>query len=127
MKKRNQILSPTTTLMCAAAFVVDSAAGANVVRLGTLTIGPVVALYASASKKWLYALAPLCLWWAWWPVHFSVDNRGGRSATKQYFDPLLEALDKRQLESGVARVEVIPVLTHSEAWFVGAHTPMARG
>lgn len=113
--------------MCAAAFAIDSAAGANVVRLGTMAIGPAVALYAVGAKKWLVVLAVLSVWWAWWPVHFSANDRGDVSATPAFYRPLLDALDARQASSGVERVEVLPVLTHTEAWVVAQHTPIARG
>ena len=134
VRKRNAVTIGLAlfAIVCAVAFVVDSAAGANVVRLGTMTIGPVVALYLGDNKtgiatRWLVVFVPLCLWWAWWPVHFSTDNRHDRSATPQYFAPLLDALAKREAVHGFERIEVVPVLTHSEAWQVGGQRPIARG
>jgi hypothetical protein len=130
MIRRRTVVSTGAVLFavaCVLAFVIPTAAGSNVVRLGTMTIGPALAVSIPDRKRTLALLAPILLVWSWWPAHFSWDHRNDRSANAEYYDPLINVLSVRQSKVGFERVEVVPVATHMEAVRIGARFGIARG
>jgi hypothetical protein len=117
------------------AFVVPSAVGGNVDRLGALAAGP-LALCAllDAEPRWRHVLAlvliaPLFYWQVNAPLTDFVSTLGNRATSASYYDPLLGEL--RTLGVGYgrrpARIEVVPTVDHWEARYVAPAVMMARG
>ncbi len=113
-------------LGCAAAFVLDTPAGGNVVRLGALAAGPVAALVLWPRRRTaLLLLAPFLLWWQWSAAVRDVSTASGDpSVHAAYYAPLLAELHR--LGAGAdgahagARVEIPFTRLHWEArWVAG--------
>jgi hypothetical protein len=128
-------------LGCAAAFVLDTPAGGNVVRLGALAAGPVAALVLWPRRRTaLLLLAPFLLWWQWSAAVRDVRTASGDpSVHAAYYAPLLAELHRRGAgpdgRFAGARVEVPFTRLHWEARWVAGGTggasgqpvPLARG
>jgi hypothetical protein len=117
-------------LGCAAAFLIDTPLGGNVVRLGALSAGPVAALVLWPSRKLALALlAPFALWWQW---NAAVDDvrtaSDDPSVHAAYYAPLLAELERRGADGGASgRVEIPFTRLHWEARHVAPEIPLARG
>jgi hypothetical protein len=130
----------TGALLYAAALVgsylIATAVGGNVDRLGALAAGPLAAcVLAGASgidrrARLLLVLAPALLYWqANAPVADFVAGASDPSVHRSYFAPLLGEM--RALGAGYAgrpaRIEVAPSVDHWEARWVAPHVMLARG
>jgi hypothetical protein len=136
---RDQPLLRTGLLLYAlaliGAYVVPSAVGGNVDRLGALLAGPllVCALAGRASQRrtWaLIALAPLLLYWQLRaPISDYVSAASDPAAPSSYYAPLLSELRRLHVGYGAtpARIEVVPTRNHMEARWVAGHVAIARG
>jgi hypothetical protein len=136
---RDQRLLRTGVLLYAlaliGAYVMPSAVGGNVDRLGALFAGPLLvcalAVHASRRHTWaLIAIAPLLLYWQLRaPISDYVSAASDPAAPSSYYAPLLAEL--RQLHIGYgarpARIEVVPTRNHMEARWVAGRVAIARG
>jgi hypothetical protein len=114
-------------LACTAAFVIDSPMGGNVVRLGGLFGGPLLAcLIWRRRPLYLAALALPLLYWQWnAPVRDWIRAHGDPSIEASYYRPLLGFLDTRGGDP--FRVEIPFTANHWESARVAPHYPLARG
>ncbi len=117
------------------AFLVPSAVGGNVDRLGALATGP-LALCAllDASPRWRHVLAlvliaPLFYWQVNAPVTDFVSTLGNRATSASFYEPLLAELRTLGVGYGrrAARIEVVPTVDHWEARYVAPAVMIARG
>jgi hypothetical protein len=130
----------TGALLYAAAligsYLIATAVGGNVDRLGALVAGPLAAcLLAGASgierrARLLLVLAPALIYWqANAPVADFVAGASDPSVHESYFAPLLGEM--QALGAGYAgrpaRIEVLPSVDHWEARWVAPHVMLARG
>jgi hypothetical protein len=115
-------------------YLVPSAVGGNVDRLGAQTAGPVAALVLVGASRWrrrvLLALAPFLLYWqATAPVTDFASTLSNPSVDASYYTPLLGEL--RSLGIGYdarpARIEVVATADHWEARYLAPHVMIARG
>ena len=110
------------------AFVVPSAIGANVTRLGISFGGALVVTLAVEQRRGrallLAAAIPLALA-QWVPARQALLGEGNPSMQVAYFKPLLGYLSG--VERPLGRVEVVPTATHWEAADVAPFFPLARG
>jgi hypothetical protein len=115
-------------------YVIPTAVGGNVDRLGALVAGPIAAcVLAGRSAGWrrgLLAFAPLLLYWqANAAVADFFSGAGDPAVHASYYAPLLAEL--RALGVGYsprpARIEAVPTRDHWEARFLAPHIPIARG
>ena len=115
--------------LCTALFVIDTAVGGNVTRLGALLAAPLFALGAWGRRPaWVVALAlaPL-IYWQWVaPVRDLVDAVGEPSVEAAYYDPLLEEIERRAPDEPF-RVQVPPTRNRWEAVYVAERFPIGRG
>jgi hypothetical protein len=139
------------------AYVVPSAVGGNVDRLGALIAGPVLAcaLVGGAlaggpgdepsarawpgiprrrARAWravaLTALAPLLLYWQLRaPIADYASAASDPASPASYYSPLLAELRRLHVGYGArpARVEVVPTRNHMEARWVADRAMIARG
>lgn len=118
-----------------ASFVLSTPMGGNVNRLGTLLLGPLLLCALTAepltrdfSKRVaLVLLLPLIAWWQVGPVVRDLELvHDEPSVTQAFYEPLAEALEPR-LERQIARVEVVPVVSHWESARAAPELPLARG
>jgi hypothetical protein len=132
----------TGTLLYALAllgsYVVPSAVGGNVDRLGALLAGPVLACVLTARHpRLLLLLAPLFLYWQLnAPLTDFASAASDPAVNASYYTPLLGEL--RTLGVGYegppgrsptrpARIEVVPSADHGEARWMAPHVMLARG
>jgi hypothetical protein len=116
-----------------AAFVVPSAIGGNIGRLGD-----VLALPLAVGMLWPRArlgravilplvAVPLVLS-QWGPAWGAMTSGGGQPSTHQaFFAPLVAELTKLQAGQTAARIEVVPTKFHWESVYVAPVMPLARG
>lgn len=131
------------------AYLIPTAVGGNVDRLGSLVAGPVLAcaLAGRSSTRadgaggrspraplWraraLIALAPLLLYWQFRaPIADFASAASDRSSSASYYTPLLAELRRLGVGYGArpARVEVLPTRDHAEARWMAVHVMIARG
>jgi hypothetical protein len=113
------------------AYVVPSAVGGNVDRLGALLAGPILACVLTARHpRLLLGLAPLFLYWQLnAPLADFASAASDPAVNASYYTPLLGEL--RTLGVGYterpARVEVVPTTDHGEARWMAPHVMLARG
>jgi hypothetical protein len=118
------------------AYLLPTAVGGNVNRLGALVGAPLVAcLLAGESRlgrrpRLLLALAPLLLYWQVnAPIADFASASSDPAVQASYYAPLLGEL--RALHVGYsarpARVEVVPTVNHWEARWVAPQVMIARG
>jgi len=114
-------------LACVAAYVVATPVGGNVVRLGALCGGPVLAL--ALWRRRMVALALVALPLLWWQWSAAIDDvrtaSGDPSVGASYYAPLLAAIDRGGGMPG--RIEIPFTRLHWEARWVAPHVPLARG
>jgi hypothetical protein len=115
-------------LACIGAFVIDSPMGGNVVRLGGLFGGPLLAcLIWRRRPLYLAALALPLLYWQWnAPVRDWIRAHGDPAIEASYYRPLLGFLDT-QRGADPFRVEIPFTANHWESARVAPHVPLARG
>ena len=109
------------------AYIVPSSLGDNVVRLGTLFAGPLVALHLAGRRRWLLALlaVPL-LYYQWWDTARELDRSVGNPAAEEsFYAPLVAELERRA--TGPVRIEIPPTLDRGEARWVAPRFPLAGG
>jgi hypothetical protein len=114
-------------LAMVASFVLETPMGGNVVRLGALFAGPVVAaLLWRRSRRTVYLLALPLLYWQWVaPVDDWVRAAGDASVHERYYDGLLGFF---AAQGGAPfRVEIPFTDNHWESRWVAPHVPLARG
>ena len=111
----------------AVSFVVPSAMGSNVTRLGALFLGPLVVLATGPARRHVAALAValLALWQWWGPVTETLRAADSPNGTAGYYQPLLDFLGGQRPADW--RVEVVPTATRWESVYVASRFLMARG
>ncbi len=139
MPPEQRMLRNGTLLYAAAllgAYVLPSALGGNVSRLGALFAGPLAAcaLAGLPPRTWraraLLVLAPFLLYWqAKAPLSDFAAAHDDPSVQLAYSAPLLSELRVLGLGYGArpARIEVVPPATHWEARWIAARIMIARG
>jgi hypothetical protein len=112
-----------------ASFAVDTPMGANIVRLGALFAGPVLACALWGRRPLLLAaLALPLLWWQWAAaITDTADAAGDGSVHASYYAPLLRELRARAGAAPTARLEIPFTHNHWETRWVAPHVPLARG
>jgi hypothetical protein len=116
------------TLALILAYMLPSAVGANVTRLGACFGVAIVVMLAPDARPGrvllLTAAVPLALaqWIPAWPA---LLGDGNASTDAAYFRPLLSYL--RRADHPLARAEVVPTALHWEAAYVAPYFPLARG
>jgi hypothetical protein len=113
----------------AIAYVVPTALGGNVTRLGALFAGPVLALVLWPRGR-LVVIAvsiPLLYWQLVGPVRDVAKSDGEPSTERAFYEPLLGELERLQVDKRPFRVEVPPTVNRWEADYVAAEFPLARG
>jgi hypothetical protein len=111
-----------------AAYLISSPMGGNVVRLGGLFGGPLLACLIWRRRPWvLAALAIPLLYWQWnAPVRDWIRAHDDPSVEASYYRPLLKFLDAHAA-GGPFRVEIPFTANHWESAHVAPHYPLARG
>jgi hypothetical protein len=111
-----------------AAYVIPSPMGGNVVRLGGLLGGPLLACLIWRRRPLiLAALALPLLYWQWnAPVRDWIRAHGDPSTSVAYYRPLLTFLDGRT-HGEPFRIEIPFTANHWESARVSPHYPLARG
>jgi hypothetical protein len=137
--KRTRVLKIGAALYALAllgSYVLSTAVGGNVDRLGALATGPIAAcvLAGGPLRSWrtraLIVLAPALLYWqANAPVADFAAAANDPAVHASYYAPLLGEL--RALDVGYAarpaRIEVVATADHWEARWLGPHVMLARG
>jgi hypothetical protein len=112
---------------CVAAYVLATPVGGNVVRLGALCGGPVLAL--ALWRRRMVALALVALPLLWWQWSAAIDDvrvaSGDPSVGAAYYAPLLAAVAREGGPPG--RIEIPFTRLHWEARWVAPQVPLARG
>jgi hypothetical protein len=114
-------------LVAVGSFVVPTALGGNVSRLGQYVAGPLLACALLPRRRVaLGILAIPLLVWQWFPA---VDGiafaRTDPSTRVAYYRPLLAYLEHQSATIG--RVEIPSTYRHWEAAYAAPHVPLARG
>lgn len=117
-----------------AAYLLPSAVGGNVDRLGALLAGPIAACVLAGDsrvrRRVLVVLAPFLLYWqANAPVADFSAASSDPAVDAPYYAPLLGELRSLGVGYGAhpARIEVVPTVDHWEARFLAPHAMIARG
>ena len=115
-------------LATVAAYVITSPMGGNVVRLGGLFGGPLLACLIWRRRPFvLAALALPLLYWQWnAPVRDWVRAHGDPSIEAAYYAPLLGFLNGAA-DGTPFRIEIPFTANHWESTRVAPHYPLARG
>jgi hypothetical protein len=117
-----------------AAYLIPTAVGANVDRLGALAAGPVAACVligrSPLRRRLFLLLAPFLLYWQVnAPISDFASTISNPSVNASYYTPLLEEL--RALGLGYsahpARIEVVPTRDHWEAVQLAGNIAIGRG
>jgi hypothetical protein len=110
-----------------ASFALATPMGGNVVRLGALFAGPVLAaLVWRTNRRALALLALPLVYWQWVaPVDDAARANDDASVHERYYDGLLGFLGTR--EGGPFRLEIPFTDNHWESRWVAPHVPLARG
>jgi hypothetical protein len=110
-----------------ASFAVSTPMGGNVVRLGALFAGPVLAaLVWRTNRRALALLALPLVYWQWVaPIDDWARAAGDPSVHERYYDGLLAFLDAQR--GGPFRIEIPFTDNHWESRWVAPHVPLARG
>jgi len=111
---------------CVADFVVPSALGGNIDRLGeTLGLPLAVCILWPARRVVLGALAIPLILINWGPAWSAVANRTNPSSKAQFFAPVVAYVQAHDTPLG--RVEIVPTAAHWEAAYAAPSVPLARG
>jgi hypothetical protein len=110
-----------------ASFALSTPMGGNVVRLGALFAGPVLAALVWRSNRRALALLALpLLYWQWVaPVDDWARAAGDPSVHERYYAGLLDFLGAQR--GGPFRVEIPFTDNHWESRWVAPRVPLARG
>jgi hypothetical protein len=115
-------------------YLLPTAVGGNVDRLGAQAAGPVAALALVGASRWrrrlLLVLAPFLLYWqATAPVTDFASTLSNPSVNASYYAPLVGELHALGVgyDARPARIEVVATADHWEARYVAAHVMIARG
>jgi hypothetical protein len=110
-------------------FLVATPMGGNVVRLGALFAGPVVAaLLWSRDRRALALIALPLIYWQWVaPVDDWIRSNDDPSVHRTYYTGVLSFLDRQQQREGPFRVEIPFTDNHWEARWVAPQVSLARG
>jgi hypothetical protein len=110
-----------------ASFALATPMGGNIVRLGALFAGPVVAALAwRTNRRALAVLALPLLYWQWVaPVDDWARAAGDASVHERYYTGLLGFLGAQR--GGPFRLEIPFTDNHWESRWVATHVPLARG
>ncbi len=110
-----------------ASFALATPMGGNIVRLGALFAGPVLAaLVWRTNRRALALLALPLVYWQWVaPVDDWARAAGDASVHERYYDGLLAFLGAQP--GGPFRVEIPFTDNHWESRWVPPHVPLARG
>ena len=110
-----------------ASFALSTPMGGNVVRLGALFAGPVLAaLVWRSNRRALAVLALPLLYWQWVaPVDDWARAAGDPSVHEHYYAGLLRFLGAQR--GGPFRLEIPFTDNHWESRWVAPHVPLARG
>jgi hypothetical protein len=115
-------------------YLLPTAVGGNVDRLGAAVAGPVAAcVLVGASRqrrRLLIVLAPFLLYWqATAPVTDFASTLSNPSVNASYYAPLLGELRALGVGYGArpARIEVVATADHWEARYLAPHVMIARG
>ena len=116
-------------------YLLPSAVGGNVDRLGALSAGPVAALRARRAPRAgaaaaLLVLAPFLLYWQVnAPVADFASTVSNPSLDASFYAPLAGELHRLGVGYGArpARIEVVATADHWEARFVAPQVMLARG
>ncbi len=108
-------------------YVVPSALGGNVSRLGQYVAGPLLACALLPRRRWLLgALAVPLLVWQWYPA---VDGiafaRTDPSTRRSYYTPVVSFLSAQA--GPIGRVEIPSTYRHWEAAYAAPKLTLARG
>ena len=104
-------------------FAMPNPVGSIVERLGSLVAGPMVLLFWRPRLPTLVAIVALVSAWQIRPLSFAWSDRHP-SYDAAFFLPAAEFLGS---QSGVFRVEAVPLRSHAEADFLARSFPLARG
>jgi hypothetical protein len=110
-----------------ASFALATPMGGNIVRLGALFAGPVLAaLVWRTNRRALALLALPLVYWQWVaPVDDWARAAGDASVHERYYDGLLGFLGAQR--GGPFRLEIPFTDNHWESRWVAPHVPLARG
>jgi hypothetical protein len=131
LDRRDRVLRVGVALYGAltiASYLIPTALGVNVTRLATSAgLGFVICLPArSVRSRVLLAAALVVLFLGqWMPARGALLGWRNPATTAAYFRPLLDYLVPR--DHPLARVEVVPLSTHWESYYVALRLPLARG
>ncbi len=116
-------------LVVIASYVLDTPMGGNVMRLGALAAGPLLAcLLYSRDRRVLALLALPFLYWQWIaPADDWVRAAEDRSVHPGYYEGLNGFLRGRREAVGPFRVEIPFTDNHWESRWVAPVAPLARG
>jgi hypothetical protein len=111
-----------------AAYVIASPMGGNIVRLGALFGGPLLACLIWRRRPLTLALLAIpLLYWQWnAPVRDWIRANDDPSVQAAYYKPLLTFLDDHR-SAGPFRIEIPFTANHWESDRVAPHYPLARG
>jgi hypothetical protein len=111
----------------AASFVLPSAVGGNISRLGECIGAPLLAcLLWPDRRRWLLAIALPIATLQWGPATSTFFSNGANpSSDAVYFQPVIRFLQQHSNPAG--RVEIVPTQLHWEAADVAPYVPLARG
>jgi hypothetical protein len=111
------------------AFIVPTALGGNVTRLGALFAGPVLALVLWPRGRLVVVAVsiPLLYWQLVAPVRDVRKASGDPSTEASFYAPLVGELDRLWTRGGPFRTEVTPTKNRWEADYVARDFPIARG
>jgi hypothetical protein len=112
----------------AGAFLIASPMGGNATRMGSLLLGPVLALALWRRQRFVLALlAPFIIYWQWSPVVRDLETVSAQpSVHPSYYAPLRDYL-RGATRAQEYRVEVLPEVHHWEAAYVPRGIYIARG
>lgn len=110
------------------AFLIDSPMGGNATRMGSLLLGPALAVGLWRHQRFaLVLLAPLLVYWQWSPVVRDLEEVHAQpSVEADYYAPLRDFL-RGATRQEKHRVEVLPAAHHWEAAHVPRGIYLARG
>ena len=115
-------------------YLIPTAVGGNVDRLGALVAGPVAAcVLAGRSRSRLRALIVLTPFLFYWqataPVTDFASTLSNESVNASFYEPLMDELHTLGIGYGArpARIEVVATADHWEARYVAPYVMIARG
>jgi hypothetical protein len=115
-------------------YLIPTAVGGNVDRLGALVAGPVAACVLAGRTRMrlraLIVLSPFLFYWqATAPATDFASTLSNRSVNASFYEPLIDELRTLGIGYGArpTRIEVVATADHWEARYVAPHVMIARG